>query len=166
LIDELESGIVPLVGAAMGAEMSEMTKTVNMDTAAISIRQVQERQAARSEKMRRRAELDREIAEHDKWLEAAKILFGTSFMEPFELTATAEVGDDESMAEASIRILNSSDLWTTYEQLRARLAENEKFAAMLENSPNYFYTLVRRLQARGEIERRAKLLRGLKKTPI
>ncbi len=140
-----------------------MTKPMSLDTAAITVRQVQERQVARADKARKRAELDRQITDDDKWLEAAKIVFGTAFIEPFELTATAEFSPDESMAEAATRILNSSDLWTDYEQLRVRLSESEKFAAMLTKSPNYFYTMVRRLKARDEIERRGKLLRGLKK---
>ena len=76
---------------------------------------------------------------------------------------TVDEGEEATLAQSSVQILNSSDQWLDYEMLRRKLSENDKFAVMIKNSPNYFYTMLRRLEVRGEIERLDGMVRGLRK---
>jgi len=142
-----------------------MMKMLNRDTALVTVGQVAAKRALRDKKVSQRDELNAEINELEKWLEAAAILAGADVMT--QTIAEVEDGDEaienvieeENMADATKRILSDFPKGIGHAQLQSELRKIPLFAERLDKNPNYYYTMISRLKKRGEVVKYRKALR-------
>lgn len=139
-----------------------MMKMLNRDTALVTVGHVAAKQALREKKVSQRDALNVEIAELDKWLEAAAVLAGADVIMAHAAIGEEEEDNDqdtESMADAAKRILGSFPKGIGHSQLQDELKKIPTFADRLGKNPGYYYTMISRLKKRGHVVKYRKLLR-------
>jgi hypothetical protein len=142
----------------------KMTKHVSDDTALVTVGQVAAKQAQLTEKLALREEVNFDIANLEKWLEAAALISGPEILKHTVKQVESDeildsIVEDENMAEAVKRILAGTPKPLANRQLQDELRKTPRFAERLNKNPNYYYTLVSRLVGREEIQRFRKKLR-------
>lgn len=105
-----------------------------------------------------KANAESRIAEFRAKLEAAALLFGASF--PLIVPVDAGDGEQESLTDATKRILTGFAKPVLHHEIQAELRKTPRFQEMLDkNNGAYYYTMIRRLVDRGDIKRVGKKFR-------
>jgi hypothetical protein len=111
-----------------------------------------------------KANADAQIAELRKKLDAATLLFGTDMPLDFGVPSGDNNKSGESMADAVRRILSSFSKLVRHHELQAELRKIPRFREMLDkNNGAYYYTLIRRLDDKGDIKRVGRKIRLIPK---
>lgn len=91
------------------------------------------------------ADAERRVVELRKKLEYATFMFGSKFS-PSDTPKPKDEPNDESMSDASLRLLGGFQRAVTHSELQTALRAIPKFQAMLDkNNGAYYYTMIRRL---------------------
>lgn len=141
-----------------------MTKHFSDDTALVTVGQVAAKQAQLAEKRVLREELDSDILNLEKWLEAAALISGPEILKHTAKEVQTDenldsIFEDENMPGAVKRILGATPRPLSHRQLQDELRKTPRFAERLNKNPNYYYTLVSRLVERDEVQRARKKLK-------
>jgi hypothetical protein len=75
----------------------------------------------------------------------------TNLIKRWRLLADDRMFEEESMGAAILNILATVQLPLENEAIRASLSVTPKFQQSLTNNPNYYYTVMNRLEKRGEV---------------
>ena len=119
-----------------------MTKHVSDDTALVTVGQVAAKQAQLEEKLALRDEVNSDIANLEKWLEAAALISGPDILkhtskEVENDEALDSIIEDENMADAVKRILAATNPRPmANRQLQDELKKTPRFAERLTKNPN------------------------------
>lgn len=98
----------------------------------------------------------------DKYLDAAKLFMEVEEREEAEAEEPSKiVGEAESMADGVLRILQRSNAIMKPKEVKNALMQLDVWANQLERNPNYFYTVLSRLQRRGKIIKTGKRYRAI-----
>jgi hypothetical protein len=111
-----------------------------------------------------KAKADQRIGELCTKLDAAALLAGALFPPPATPSATPEAENQETMGDATKRILGTFRRSVFHHELQAELRKIDRFRAMLDkNGGAYYYTMIARLKSRDEIKKTGKKIRLVQK---
>lgn len=138
--------------------MSDVTKHLGKDTPIVTIGDVERWQIDLTEKRKLRNTLDSEIPLLEKKIEAARFLSDGALLDRVIISESPEPEDgNENMGEAAIRILQRHRA-LSHQEIITELRKIDRFQAMLDKNPGYYYTMISRLTKRGDVVKRRKKL--------
>lgn len=112
---------------------------------------VQAWRAERDKLLRQMDEMQSRVAVLAKKLEAAALLVGEPVPAANPRAKESEVPERQSMSDAALAIAQQSNRTMRHDDIKAELSKDAEFRRMLENSPNYYYTMISRLIKRGQL---------------
>ncbi len=103
--------------------------------------------------------IETQLADIEENLKFALKIAGVEQSPVMGMFGEDEPEKQETMVETATKILKEADGWITHKKIKQGLRKIPHLKAMMKASPNYYYTMIRRMVEREDVEKDGKKYR-------